>query len=223
MKLQSQPFVSVNELAAQFKVSKRTIYRDILALEESGVPIVSEENKGFSVMEGFNIPPVMFTEGEAHALVIAQKMIEKTLDDSLISDFNSAMAKIKSVLLNPEKEKSNLLSERTIIGKNWSYERSSSYLSDIQSALTNFSLVRIGYLKEGDAIPVNRVIEPFAIYHNPAEKWVVIAWCRMREDFRNFRIDRITSLNRMNEKFSPHQITLDEYVEIQRKKHFEKQ
>ena len=220
LKLQSKPFVAVQELATHFQVSKRTIYRDILALEASGVPIVSEEGKGFSLVDGYNIPPVMFTEGEANALVVAEKMIEKTLDDSLIADFNSALDKIKSVLRHPERERSDLLGERIIIGKNWAYERNSSFLSAIQSALTSFSLVRIAYTKEGETSPAERLIEPFAIYHNTSEQWVVIAWCRLRNDFRNFRIDRIARLEVLKEKFAPHKISLDEYVEIQRKKHF---
>ncbi len=222
LKLQSKPFVAVKELAAHFQVSKRTIYRDILALEASGVPIVAEEGKGFSLVDGYNIPPIMFTEGETNALVVAEKMIEKTLDNSLIADFNSALDKIKSVLGHPERQRSDLLGERIIIGKNWAYERNSSFLSAIQSALTSFSLVRVAYTKEGDSSPTERLIEPFAIYHNTFEQWVVIAWCRLRNDFRNFRIDRISRLDVLKEKFAPHKISLDEYVELQRKKHFEK-
>jgi predicted DNA-binding transcriptional regulator YafY len=220
LKLQAKPYVSVHELAAHFEVSKRTIYRDILALEASGVPIASEENRGFSLVSGYHVPPVMFTEGEANALVVAEKMIEKTKDKSLIADFNTAIDKIKSVLHDPAKKKSDLLGRRIIIGKNWAYERNSSFLSAIQAALTNFRLVRISYAKEGDSTPTTRLIEPFAIYHNPAEQWVVIAWCRLRNDFRNFRIDRIAQLEVMPEKFVPHKISLAEYVEIQRKRHF---
>jgi predicted DNA-binding transcriptional regulator YafY len=222
LKLQARSFVSVGELAGCFEVSKRTIYRDILALEASGVPIVSEEGKGFSLVEGYHVPPMMFTEGEANALVVAEKMIEKTLDDSLIADFNSALDKVRSVLRQPEKERSDLLGERIIIGKNWFYERNSSFLSAVQAALTHFSLVRIAYTKEGDTQPTERLIEPFAIYHNTSEQWVVIAWCRLRNDFRNFRIDRMARLEVLKEKFAPHRISLDEYVEIQRQKHFEK-
>lgn len=220
LKLQSNSFVTVKALADHFQVSSRTIYRDLIALEEAGVPLVSEEGRGYSLIEGYNIPPVMFTEAEANALIMAEKMMEKTKDDSLIAHFNSAVAKIKSVLDNSEKEKSNLLAERTIIGKNWNYSRTSSFLSQIQTALTNFQLVKIHYLKKGDAKSQVRTIEPFAIYHNTSENWVAIAWCRLRNDFRNFRIDRIERLETLKETFSPHKISLDEYVEIQRKKHF---
>lgn len=220
LKLQSSSFVSVKVLSDHFQVSVRTIYRDLIALEEAGVPLVSEEGRGYSLIESYNIPPVMFTENEANALIMAEKMMEKTKDDSLIAHFNSAVAKIKSVLDNSEKEKSNLLSERTIIGKNWNYSRTSSFLSQIQTALTNFQLVKIHYTKEGAEKPQVRTIEPFAIYHNTSENWVAIAWCRLRDDFRNFRIDRIERLEVLKETFPPHTISLAEYIEIQRKKHF---
>ena len=113
LKLQSKSFVSVNDLAEQFEVSKRTIYRDLDSLEQSGVPIISITGKGYSLMEGYNIPPVMFTESEANAIIFGQKIIAKTKDDSLISEFNKATDKIKSVLLNIQKEKTDFLSNRT--------------------------------------------------------------------------------------------------------------
>ncbi|MEL7534370.1 MAG: WYL domain-containing protein, partial [Bacteroidota bacterium] len=95
-----------------------------------------------------------------------------------------------------------------------------SYLSEIQRALTHFQLVKIRYQKlESDTFS-EREVEPFAIYHNTAENWVLIAWCRLREEYRNFRIDRILELEVQSTQFKPHEMTLDEYVEIQRKKHF---
>lgn len=220
LKLQSKPYVSVQQLVEQFGVSKRTIYRDLTALEQAGVPIVPIEGKGFSLMEGYNIPPVMFTESEANALIFGEKMIAKTKDESLIQEFSKAIDKIKSVLRSSEKEKADFLANRTIIGKNWKEERTSSYLSEIQKALTHFNVLKIEYQKEGGSQPTSREVEPFAIYHNTAENWVLIAWCRLRKGFRNFRIDRMRQLSYQSEKFSPHQMTLEEYVEIQRKKHF---
>lgn len=220
LKLQSKPYVSVKQLVGQFGVSKRTIYRDLTALEEAGVPIVPIEGKGFSLMEGYNIPPVMFTESEANALIFGEKMIAKTKDESLIQEFSKAIDKIKSVLRSSEKEKADFLANRTIIGKNWQEERTSTYLSDIQKALTHFKVLKIEYQKEGASQSTSREVEPFAIYHNTAENWVLIAWCRLRKAFRNFRLDRIQQMHFQPEKFSPHEMTLEEYVEIQRKKHF---
>lgn len=222
LKLQSKSFVSVEQLAEVYGVSKRTIYRDLGALEQAGVPLVTIEGKGYSIMEGYNIPPVMFTESEANALIFGEKLIAKTKDESLIQAFNKAVDKIKSVLRNSEKEKVDFLAKRTIIGKNWQSERTSNHLSNIQKALTNFQVLLIEYQKEDDSKATKREVEPFAIYHNTAENWVLIAWCRLRKEFRNFRVDRIQQLSPQLDQFTPHEMTLDEYVEIQRKKHFNK-
>lgn len=219
LKLQSRPLVSVQQLAKQFGVSRRTIYRDIAALEESGVPIVSLDRKGFSLMEGYNVPPVMFTKSEANAMVIAEKIIARSNDQSLITEFSKAVEKVKAVLNHSQKEKVDFLSQRTIIGKNWHNEVNSDLLTPIQEALTDFRLLEIAYLKAGAEETTIRQVEPFAIYQNTSEKWVLIAWCRMREEYRSFRIDRIQALETLDETFTPHKLTLDEYVEIQRKIH----
>lgn len=220
LQLQSRSFISVSQLSEQFQVSERTIYRDLGALENAGVPITAIEGKGFGLVEGYNIPPVMFTESEANALIFGEMLIEKTKDASLIAAFRKASAKIKSVLPDQDKAKADLLAARTIIGKNWQNERTSSFLSEIQQALTNFVVLKIEYQKPDTDTLSSREVEPFAIYHNTSENWVLIAWCRLRQDFRNFRIDRIKALHALGERFSPHDMTLDEYVEIQRKKHF---
>lgn len=217
MKLQSKSFVSVNDLAEQFEVSKRTIYRDFDSLEQSGVPITSINGKGYSLMEGYSIPPVMFTESEANAVIFGQKLIAKTKDGSLINEFNKATDKIKSVLLNIQKEKTDFLANRTIIGKNLQDERTSNYLSEIQKALTNFQVLKIEYKTKDTKIKTMREIEPFAIYYNPSENWILIAWCRLREGYRNFRIDRIQKLSNKCQKFTPHEMLLEEYVETQKK------
>ncbi|MEM6628795.1 MAG: YafY family protein [Bacteroidota bacterium] len=222
LKLQSKARVSVKELASHFAVSTRTIYRDLAALEEAGVPLSIEEGKGYSLVEGYRLPPVMFTESEANALIIAKKMMDKTTDASLISALASAVDKIKSVLEHSNKEKVNFLADRVIVGKNWNSERRSSFLSDIQTALTNYRVLTIEYKKENDAQTSLRQVEPFAIYHNTLDKWVLIAWCRLRKDFRNFRLDRIVNLRQLEESFSPHEMTLEEYVEAQRIKHAKK-
>ena len=220
LKLQTRPYVSVKQLAEEFGVTTRTIYRDLSSLEDSGVPLVSEEGRGYTLVEGYHIPPVMFTEGEAQALITAEKIIAKTEDASLIEQFTHAIDKIRSVLDHEDKEKAHLLSERTLIGKNWQHTTTSSYLADIQHALTNYKVLLIHYQKANESPMTTREIEPFAIYNNTSEHWVLIAWCRLREDFRNFRLDRIRKLRIQEETFPPHPLTLKEYVEIQRKKYF---
>lgn len=218
LKLQARAHTTAMDLAEQFDVSKRTIYRDIDSLQQAGIPIVVTEGKGYSIMDGYHIPPVMFTESEANAIIFGEKLIAKTKDQSLIEEFSKAIDKIKSVLRNPEKEKMDFLSKRTIIGKNWKNERTSNFLSDIQKALTNFKVLEIKYKKIDDAIISSRQIEPFAIYHNTEENWTLIAWCRMRDEFRNFRIDRIQELRTMDSSFQPHKLSLEEFVKSEQQK-----
>ena len=96
--LQSVRLLTATKLADRFGVSVRTIYRDIKALEKAGVPIVTEEGKGYSLMEGYRIPPVMFSENEANALLTAELLVMASKDQSLINEFKSATQKIKTVL-----------------------------------------------------------------------------------------------------------------------------
>lgn len=222
-KLQSKTFLPVEEIAEEFQISKRTVYRDLKALEAAGVPLVQNSRDEYGLGEGYTIPPILFTEREANALLFGEKLIERTKDTSLITSFRDAAAKIKSVLKTKEKEKIELLAERTLIGKNWNNERTSNLLSDIQSALTNYQLLEISYLKDADTVPSNRFVEPFAIYHNTFENWVLIAWCRLRGAFRNFRLDRIETLKTLKEKFEPHSTTMEEYGQMQYEAHLKRE
>ena len=102
--LQSKRLVTATELADKHQVSVRTIYRDIRTLEKSGIPIVTEEGKGYSIIEGYKLPPVMFTEEEANALITAEQLIRKNKDQSLTEQYESAVTKIKSVLKYTQKD-----------------------------------------------------------------------------------------------------------------------
>lgn len=93
--LHTKRFVTSSTLAKKFDVSVRTIYRDIKALEQAGVPIIAEERKGYTLMEGYRIPPVMFTESEANALITIEQLVQKNSDSSLIKEYTEAVNKIK--------------------------------------------------------------------------------------------------------------------------------
>ena len=215
--LQTKRLLTANELAERFSISKRTIYRDIKALEQAGVPILTEEGKGYTLMEGYRIPPVMFSETEANALITAEQLVLKNKDASFIKDYTSAINKIKSVLRGNTKSKANLLAERTLSGQNWEGNRSSNNLSILQLALTNFNIVDILYFSPDNAQTTQRSVEPFAIY-TTQENWLLIAFCRLRKDYRAFRLDRIKNLNVLQQTFEPHKLTFQEYIEMVNKK-----
>src|ERR1035437_7080639 len=108
--LQTKRMLNSTTLAEKFGVSVRTIYRDIKALEQAGVPILTEEGKGYSIMEGYRLPPVMFTESEANALITAEQIILKNKDASFVTEYTEAITKITSVLRNNTRDRAELLS-----------------------------------------------------------------------------------------------------------------
>lgn len=208
--LQTKRRLMASSLADKFGVSTRTIYRDIKTLEKAGVPILTEEGKGYKLMEGYRMPPIMFTEKQANALILAEQLVLKSKDASFVKDYAEAIDKIKSILRDTAQDKANLLADRTQYEEALNQERNSSNLSDLQDALTNYKLVKIRYTnKEG--ISTDREIEPFAIVN--ADNWYLIAWCRLRREFRFFRPDRIHGMEVLSEHFEPHRLTLQEYFD----------
>nr|WP_317170281.1 YafY family protein [Taishania pollutisoli] len=210
--LQAKQLVTASELAAKFTVSIRTIYRDIRALEEAGIPVVTEEGKGYTLMEGYRIPPVMFTEQQANALILAQQLVLKSKDASFVNDYSEAIEKIQSVLRNTLKDKTNLLAERTRFDFNTYRERTSNLLSDLQAAITNFYIINMRYIDEAGDLS-ERLVEPFALLSTQEDNWLLIAWCRLRGAFRYFRVDRIERMSVLSEHFIPHKMTLQEFFD----------
>lgn len=209
--LQSKRIVTAKLLAEKHNVSLRTIYRDIRTLEKSGIPIVTEEGKGYSIMEGYHLPPVLFTEEEANALITIEQLTIKNKDLSLVKNTTSALEKIKAILRYSQKGNADMLAERIYFGGNNNEEKTSNNLMQIQSAITQYKVLTMGYLSSEDKL-TNRSIEPFAIYSIHGD-FLLIAFCRLRSDFRHFRLDYIQSLSTEKELFSPHKMTIKEYFE----------
>ena len=215
--LQSKKLLTAKSLSEKFQVSVRTIYRDIRTLEQSGIPIMVEEGKGYSLMEGYQLPPVMFTEDEANALITAERLIIKNKDQSLVDNYSSALTKIKAVLRFNQKEESDLLADRIYIRTNTDEEQTSNYLMTIQSCIAKFKLIDIEYLSLQNQL-TRRKIEPFALYSTQGN-WLLIAFCRLRNEFRAFRIDLIQGLIVQDEQFESHNMTLQTYFERYHKKY----
>lgn len=213
IQLQSRRLSTSTALAERFGVSVRTIYRDIRALEEAGVPVIAIEGKGYTLVEGYALPPVSFTEQQANALITAEQLVMRNRDASFVRDYNDAIIKIKAVLHHGVQHKAELLSDRMVIGYD-SEEKSctSNNLSVIQLALTNFNLLRIDYQAADPQAKTSRIIEPFALY-SAQQNWILIAFCRLRNEFRSFRLDRVQHLVVLDDKFEPHQMTLAGYFE----------
>lgn len=215
--LQSKRLVTATELAEKYDVSVRTIYRDIRSLEASGIPILTEEGRGYSLMEGYTLPPVAFTEQEANALITGYSLISRNKDASLVKNYADAISKVKSVLRHGEKDKAQLLSERVVFVKNLSQTTTSNILSTVQLAITSLNVIEIKYKSLYKQEESMRLIEPQALYHTQ-DNWILIAWCKLREDFREFRLDRVLTIKMLSDQFEDRKFDLMKYFQEQIKK-----
>ncbi|RBW63419.1 DNA-binding transcriptional regulator [Tenacibaculum sp. E3R01] len=209
--LQSKRIITARQLAEKHAVSLRTIYRDIRTLEKSGIPIVTEEGKGYSIMEGYHLPPVIFSEDEANALITLEQLAIKNKDQSLVDNITSSLEKIKTILRYSQKGNADLLADRIYFSGNNSEEKTSNNLMQIQSAITQYKIVSIHYITP-EKKQSTRSIEPFAIY-SIRGNFLLIAFCRLRNDFRHFRIDSIEKIRTEKQYFTPHKMTIKEYFE----------
>jgi predicted DNA-binding transcriptional regulator YafY len=218
IQLQSKRLITANTLAAKFDVSIRTIYRDIKTLEHAGVPIITEEGKGYSIMEGYRIPPIMFTEDEANALLTAELLIQSSKDSSLIDKFSEAIAKVRAVMPNNIKGRTESLEQRMGVSNTYiNQSPKSKHLLQLQKAIVEHVVVNIHYTDNANA-KTKRNIEPFAIYSNQYYEWVLVAYCSLRKAFRSFSLLNINTLNTTTEKFTPHKMTLKQYLDNTYKK-----
>jgi len=208
--LQTKRYITADEIALRYGVSRRTIYRDLKTLEEAGVPIGAEPGKGYYLVDGYHLPPVMFTLDEAAALTIAGKMVEKFTDVSAKAGMQSALDKIRAVLPTAAKEFAATMDTDVEVFYSIPLQSSdypNSFLLQLNSALAGRNLVEIDYRSQGSHEPLNgRIIEPVAICFYSLS-WHLIGWCRLRSNYRDFRIDRIKRLTVHQGTFKPREIT----------------
>lgn len=216
--LKSKRLLTATELSQKYDVSVRTIYRDIRKLEEAGVPVITIEGRGYSLMDGYTIAPVQFTEKQANALITAEHLVNQSKDQSFVNNFNEAMTKIKSVFRTSIQEKSELLSNKIFVFNKIQEPIDSNALSELQVAITNFNLVEINYQKLNDINISFRTIEPYAIFATE-NKWILMAWCHLRDDYRAFRIDRIQHFKILTDTFKDRQFNLRDYFRASPNKH----
>ncbi|GGM91830.1 hypothetical protein GCM10010967_26110 [Dyadobacter beijingensis] len=192
IQLQSRKIVKAQDLAERFEISLRTVYRDINSLAEAGVPIIGEAGVGYSIMDGYRLPPVMFTKEEARTFITAEKLMEKFTDLSTQSHYQSAMYKIKAVLRSTEKSMvENLENHIEVRHRPGAFHQPNSNTLDILlKSISERKIAKILYVALSAEQPGERVIEPVGVYHEN-NYWYTIAFCHLRNDYRNFRSDRI--------------------------------
>lgn len=193
--LQSKPIVRAQDLAEKFDVSIRTIYRDVKTLENAGIPVVGEAGSGYSLMEGYKLPPVMFTKQEVLSFITAEKLMETFSHQSLGNHYRSAMEKLRSVLRYSDK---NLIQhiEKQIDIYNYQPQTGEPIKNVIPTILESIAEKRqllMEYETVDKKISV-RTIEAVGVFFE-FNFWYIMAFCTLRNDFRQFRIDRILKIS----------------------------
>ncbi|HNU41394.1 MAG: DNA-binding protein [Bacteroidetes bacterium OLB12] len=213
--LQTKRVVKAEEIADRFGMSLRTVYRDVKALMEAGVPIGSEAGKGYFIVDGFHLPPIMFTQDEANSMMLAGKLVEKMADKSVRDAFGSALYKIKSVLNDEDKDNLETLDSNIQISYRGRSEQNDQFpnhfMTEIQRAVAKKQVLRLDYVnKEGEVS--QRLVEPAGIFYYSLA-WHLIGWCRLRNGYRDFRSDRIKNLVNTGEGFNMRSVSLKEYFQ----------
>ncbi|GAB3756638.1 helix-turn-helix transcriptional regulator [Spirosoma pomorum] len=213
IQLQSRRIVKAQDIADRFAISLRTVYRDIRTLEEAGVPILGEAGVGYTIMDGYRLPPVMFTREEAIALLTAEKLVAKMTDTATTTDHQSAMFKIKSVLRSTEKDILDHIDNRIEIvqGRRPRPELMTiNPLQTILQAIAERKVLHLSYLAYQQQ-ETTRCVEPIGVFYLD-HYWHLIAFCRLRQDYRDFRMDRMSAIQLGNERFQPVHPPLQEYL-----------
>ena len=214
IQMQTKRIIKAEEIADRFEISLRTVYRDVKALMEAGVPIGSEAGKGYFIVDGYHLPPVMFTQEEGSAMLFAGKLVEKMTDHSIRKEFDSALLKIKAVLNESEKDHLENLHAHVEV-KNMPHDQPpfpNHFLTAIQKAAVDKEVVRIEYASNYAGELTTREVEPIGLFYY-SNAWHLIAWCRLRSGYRDFRTDRIKTLKLVGIKFdSRNLLSLQEYL-----------
>lgn len=183
------------DLAAHFEISVRTVYRDIAHLQGSGLPIEGEAGVGYLLRPGFDLPPMTFTFEQLDALAMGLSFVEVAGDTSLAEAAREVRAKLQASLPQPEQRKLEdapfFVSRRD--------GRAVRCLKTVRQAVRESEILRLGY-RDADGIISERRVRPLAIWAF-TDGWLFAAWCEQRRDFRAFRLDRISGLEKTGEYF----------------------
>ena len=186
--LQSKPIVTAQELAERFNVSLRTIYRDIRSLEQAGVPLYSESGIGYSIVDGYKIPPTLFTQEEALSFVAAEKIMNVYVDKELGEHFSSAL-----------------------FDKNVFNKKVPSALSTLFKSISTKHQIILEYKNNSENSVSQRIVEPIGVFLEN-NYWYLIAYCHLRDGYRQFRADRIQSIKLLDIEFTLKHENLEAYL-----------
>lgn len=213
--LQNADIVRADDLAAAFEISKRTVYRDVAALSEMGVPIVSLPGEGYALMEGYFLPPLVFTPEEAGALFLGAELLRRQASGRLPDHTAAALAKIRAGLPRAALAEVEELTELIdFYLPRRSFNLDDPVLRAFQGAIRRRRPVEIVYRSYGDEGTTTRVIEPLGLTYADGV-WYVSAYCRLRDGLRSFRLNRIGTFEVLRTTFPVRQLQAEPQQETE--------
>lgn len=187
------------QLAARLEVSERTIYRDIVDLQASGVPVEGEAGLGYLMRDGFDLPPLMFTADEIVALVAGARMVRAWGGTQMAGAAEEALEKIRAVLPESARARAGSVNIHAMA----SFEMDEvirDCIDQLEGAADQRLRVTFPY-EDQYGTPTNRTVRPLGLWFW-GRVWTLIAWCELRDDFRMFRLDRMGAIA-LGERFRP--------------------
>lgn len=213
--LQSKRIVKAEELARKFEVSLRTIYRDIRSLEAGGMPIGAEAGIGYFLIDGYHLPPIMFTKEEGRSLIMAGKLMEKISDPSVNVPFQTALTKVRAVLDNDKKDDLQGLEERIIVNPfpDQAQVPNNAVLDKIKEAIVQKYVLEVEYFSNYKGEATIRQVEAIGLTYY-GNHWHLIGYCQLRKDYRDFRTDRMGKVKVLSGRFQSFKHpSLQEYID----------
>lgn len=211
--LQSRKYVTAEKIASQYGISVRTVYRDIKALIEQGIPLSFEQPKGYFIVQGYFLPPISFNSDEANALLLMERFLEGFADKSINQHYTNALNKVKTVLRTSQKEKLESLNENIKLQLPARLKNDFEYLSILQNAIAEKFIIELGYKNNKEEVS-KRKIEPIGLIFY-AFSWHLIGFCLLRNAYRDFKISSIRNVNVTAQAFlKTTHISLNEYMKL---------
>lgn len=197
--LQSKKHATAEQIAHKYGISERTVYRDLKALAEQNVPISFEPNKGYCLVDGYFLPPVSFTADEANALVLMEHFISSVGDKSIANQYASVLNKVKAVLHSKQREKLQALTQHIQFQIHEKLQSNFDHFLPLQESITEKKIVHIQYVNNKNE-KSDRSVEPIGLIFY-AFAWHLIAWCHLRNEYRDFKIQRIVQVIPTHQNF----------------------
>ncbi len=212
--IQTKKYQTAEQLAEHFGMSVRTVYRDLRAMNEIGVPVGFEAGRGYYIVGGYFLPPVSLTAEEANALALTEPLVLRFADREVARHVGTALTKIKMALGGQQRDNLENIQSKTAHYIPEAYAHlmpDTNFLTVIQNAIVHRTILKMEYVNAEEEVS-SREVEPIGLTFYSLN-WHLIGWCHLRNDYRDFRTNRIRRLTASIMPFrKTDHIELNEYL-----------